>query len=182
MLVGNNGFNYRLRILRENSQLRPSELCKISGVKPSVYALYERGLRAPSLEPLRLLMKNQCIRDRSIWLILGTEENVDYDFSMRFFPYAHARNANNLPELIQSWVLFNRYSIAEAANVLDVSENTLNGVMYGYRQSPQFKTISKLMASKELLTIIDFYLTGQILVRTPGEVIVSEVASDFVTD
>lgn len=175
----NEGFNTRLRILRENAQLRPSEICKISGVKPSVYALYESGARAPSLEPLRLLMKNQCIRERSVWLILGLEHDVDYEFSTYFFPYAHGRNASNLPELIQAWVHFKGYSIADAANLLDVSENTFNGVMYGYRTSPHFRTISKLMANNELLAIIDFYLTDQI--RIPGEVLLAMMEPDSVS-
>lgn len=179
MRGSNEGFNTRLRILRENAQLRPSEICKISGVKPSVYALYESGTRAPSLEPLRLLMKNQCIRERSVWLILGLEHDVDYEFSTCFFPYAHSSNANNLPELIQAWIHFKGYGVADAARFLHVSENTLNGVMYGYRISPQFRTISKLMANKELLAIIDFYLTGQI--RAPGEVLFTVVESDIVS-
>lgn len=179
MYDSNEGFNSRLRTLRESAQLRPSDICKTSGVKPSVYALYERGSRAPSLEPLRLLMKNQCFRDKSVWLILGQEEAIDYEFSTSFFPYAHSSNAKNLPELIQAWVKFNGYSIDEAASILDVSENTLNGVMYGYRTSPQFRTISKMMANKELLAIINFYLTDQI--RTPSEVLFEESESEAVS-
>ena len=175
MFDGNEGFYSRLRILRENSHLKPSDLCKISGVKPSVYALYERGIRAPSLEPLRLLLKNQCLKDRVIWLILGRDEELDYEFSMRFFPYALARSAMNLPNLIQAWVHFNKYEVADAAKVLNVSENTLNGVMYGYRMSPQYKTILKLMANKEMLAIIVFYLTGYI--RTVGDVLVMGAGS-----